>query len=75
MVAREPLPTAHFPLPDVRSTLGRSTLTPMEEGKVRHAVHAIEISTDHSETWRTGFDAVYVPRKPVNDQSCLNPHS
>jgi len=56
-VKHRPLPIAR--LPDVRSFLDRTTLTPMEEGKVRQV---IETSRDEGERWRTGFDAVYVPR-------------
>lgn len=38
--------------------LDRTTLTPLENGHVRQV---IERSDDGGATWRTGFDAVYVP--------------
>lgn len=40
--------------------LDRTTLTPLEEGKVRQV---IEVSRDGGKNWRVTFDAVYVPRK------------
>ena len=48
-----------IPLPDGRSYLDRTTLTPLGDGRVRQH---IEVSTDGGESWRTTFDAVYVPR-------------
>ncbi len=39
--------------------LNRTTLTPMENGSVRQH---IEVSGDDGATWRTTFDAIYVPR-------------
>ena len=47
-------------LPNGRTYLDRTTLTPLEEGKVRQV---IETSRDGGKTWRVGFDAVYVPVK------------
>ncbi len=38
--------------------LDRTTLVPLEDGRVRQV---IEQSADGGETWRAGFDAVYVP--------------
>lgn len=46
-------------LPDGRTYLDRTTLTPLDGGRVRQH---IEVSTDAGKTWRTTFDAVYVPR-------------
>lgn len=40
--------------------LDRTTLTPLDGGRVRQH---IEISTDSGGTWRTTFDAVYVPER------------
>lgn len=51
-------------LPDGGSYLDRTTLAPMEDGKVRQV---IEISSDGGETWRTTFDAVYIPREKAMD--------
>lgn len=48
-----------IPLPDGGAYLDRTTLTPLEGGRVRQH---IEVSTDGGESWRTTFDAVYVPR-------------
>lgn len=45
-------------LPDGRSVLDRTTLTPLDGGRVRQV---IETSSDEGETWQVGFDAVYVP--------------
>ena len=45
-------------LPDGRSYLDRTTLTPLDDGRVRQH---IEISTDDGESWRSTFDAVYLP--------------
>lgn len=47
-----------IPLANGGSYLDRTTLTPLEGGRVRQH---IEISTDGGTTWRTTFDAVYVP--------------
>jgi hypothetical protein len=44
-------------LPDGRTYLDRTTLTPLGDGRVRQH---IEVSTDGAQTWRTTFDAVYV---------------
>jgi hypothetical protein len=44
--------------PDGRSYLDRTTLIPLGDGRVRQH---IEISTDGGASWRTTFDAVYVP--------------
>ncbi len=46
-----------------RSVLDRTTLTPMEDGRV-HQV--IEWSPDEGATWNLGFDAYYVPAQPGN---------
>ena len=46
-------------LPDGRTYLDRTTLTPLDGGRVRQH---IEVSTDAGQSWRTTFDAVYVPR-------------
>lgn len=46
-------------LPDGRTYLDRTTLSPLDGGRVRQH---IEISTDGGRSWRTTFDAVYVPR-------------
>jgi hypothetical protein len=43
-------------LPDGRSLLDRTTLTPLPNGDVRQV---IEISGDGGDTWRTTFDARY----------------
>ncbi len=43
--------------PDVGKYLDRTTLTPIEKGKVRQV---IETSTDSGETWKKTFDAIYV---------------
>ena len=48
------------PLPNGGSYLDRTTLTPLEAGRVRQH---IEISTDAGGTWETTFDAVYVPKE------------
>lgn len=48
-------------LPDGRTYLDRTTLTPLDGGRVRQH---IEISTDGGASWRTTFDAVYVPATP-----------
>lgn len=47
-------------LPKGRTYIDRTTLTKIEGGKV-HQV--IESSLDNGKTWRTGFDAIYVPIK------------
>lgn len=47
-----------IPLPEGEYVLDRTTLTPMEGGRVRQV---IETSSDGGETWSEGFDAVYVP--------------
>lgn len=44
-------------LPDGRTYLDRTTLTPLPDGRVRQV---IERSTDGGTTWQTGFDAYYV---------------
>ena len=44
-------------LPNGGAYLDRTTLTPLEEGKVRQV---IETSRDGGKTWGVGFDAVYV---------------
>lgn len=44
-------------LADGRTFLDRTTLTPMEGGRVRQV---IEISLDGGETWQTRFDGMYV---------------
>jgi hypothetical protein len=44
---------------DGTTLLDRTTLTRLDGGRVRQV---IEVSRDHGATWRTGFDAVYVPR-------------
>lgn len=49
-----------IPLPDGGSYLDRTTLTPLEDGRVRQV---IETSRDGGESWQTGFDAVYEPRQ------------
>lgn len=46
-------------LPDGRTYLDRTTLMPLDGGRVRQR---IEVSTDGGQSWRTTFDAVYVPR-------------
>lgn len=46
------------PLPGGGSVLDRTTLTPLEGGRVRQV---IEISRDDGESWLSRFDAVYVP--------------
>lgn len=46
-------------LPDGRTYLDRTTLRPMDGGRVRQH---IEVSTDAGQSWRTTFDAVYVAR-------------
>ena len=46
-----------IPLPDGRSYLDRTTLTPLPDGTVRQV---IEVSRDGAE-WRTTFDAIYRP--------------
>ena len=43
--------------PDVGTYLDRTTLTPIEKGRVRQV---IETSTDSGETWKKTFDAIYV---------------
>jgi len=43
--------------PDVGTYLDRTTLTPIENGKVRQV---IETSADSGENWKTTFDAIYV---------------
>jgi len=43
---------------DGRRWLDRTTLTPLADGRIRQH---IEISTDDGATWRTTFDAFYVP--------------
>ena len=48
-----------IPLPDGRSYLDRTTLTPERDGRVRQV---IEISVDGGATWEVRFDAMYVPR-------------
>lgn len=48
-------------LPDGREYLDRTTLTPLEGGRVRQV---IAISTDGGATWQTRFDAVYTPAAP-----------
>lgn len=45
-------------LPDGGSVVDRTTLTPLDDGRVRQV---IETSSDEGETWTVGFDAVYVP--------------
>lgn len=47
-------------LPDGRSYLDRTTLTPLESGDVRQV---IEVSTDGGDSWRTVFDARYRGRE------------
>jgi len=47
-----------IPTPDGAGYLDRTTLTPLDGGRVRQL---IEVSGDGGETWRTTFDAVYVP--------------
>lgn len=53
---------AHFQgeitLPSGNTCLDRTTLTPLEEGKVRQV---IEVSRDGGQNWRVTFDAVYIP--------------
>ena len=49
-----------LPQPGGRSVLDRTTLTPLPGGRVRQV---IEQSEDGGRTWRTGFDAVYVPHQ------------
>ncbi len=44
--------------PTTGSYLDRTTLTPLDDGKVSQR---IEISTDDGETWKSSFDAIYVP--------------
>ena len=46
------------PLADGGSYLDRTTLTPLDGGRVRQV---IQVSGDGGETWRNTFDAVYVP--------------
>ena len=48
-----------IPLPNGRSYLDRTTLTPLEGGRVRQV---IETSRDGGENWRVTFNATYVPR-------------
>ena len=45
-------------LPDGRTVLDRTTLSPLDGGRVRQV---IETSSDEGETWQVRFDAVYVP--------------
>ena len=45
-------------LPSGNTCFDRTTLTPLEEGKVRQV---IEVSRDGGQKWRVTFDAVYVP--------------
>ncbi len=45
-------------LPGGDSYLDRTTLTPLDDGRVRQL---IEISRDGGETWETTFDAIYRP--------------
>jgi len=45
-------------LPDGSGVLDRTTLTPLDGGRVRQV---IETSSDEGETWQVRFDAVYVP--------------
>ena len=54
-----------IPLPNGRSYLDRTTLTPLPEGQVRQL---IEISRDGGATWEATFDAVYVPRSVGSDR-------
>jgi hypothetical protein len=49
-----------IPLPNGRSYADRTTLTPLEGGRVRQH---IEISRDGGQSWETTFDAVYVPAR------------
>lgn len=46
-------------LPEGRSYLDRTTLTPIDGDRVRQV---IEISTDGGKHWESRFDAVYVPK-------------
>lgn len=48
-------------LPDGRTYLDRTTLTPQPDGRVRQV---IERSTDGGTTWQVGFDAYYIPTSP-----------
>lgn len=48
----------HVSLPDGGGYLDRTTLTPVDGGRVRQV---IETSSDGGETWTERFDAVYVP--------------
>lgn len=48
-------------LPDGRTYLDRTTLTPQPDGRVRQV---IERSTDGGTTWQVGFDAHYIPTSP-----------
>lgn len=47
-----------IPTADGGAYLDRTTLTPLDGGRVRQV---IEVSRDGGETWRTVFDAVYLP--------------
>jgi len=55
-----------IPLKGGGSYLDRTTLTPDAEGHVRQV---IEVSTDGGSTWRTTFDALYVPAASAGDSS------
>lgn len=48
-----------LPLPDGRIMLDRTTLTPLEDGRVRQV---IETSRDGGATWTKTFDALYTKR-------------
>lgn len=54
-----------IPLPDGRSYLDRTTLTPLADGRVRQV---IETSRDAGRTWQVGFDAVYIARTDAGQE-------
>ena len=56
-----------IPLSDGASLLDRTTLTPLEDGRVRQV---IEQSRDGGVSWNVGFDATYVPRAAADASAC-----
>ncbi len=58
-----------YPGPSGGAILDRTTLTPLDGGRVRQT---IERSTDGGATWTTGFDAIYEPRA-ADDQAASSP--
>ena len=64
LVSRDPTGGVRFLgetlAPDGTRVLDRTTLTPEGDGRVRQV---IDVSADGGATWRTTFDAIYVPRR------------